>query len=69
MEYSGGPGPDAEWLTPIQVGRKLQLTAKTVRELVIKGELPGIKIGNQWRINRRKLEQCLTSQLASGKTN
>lgn len=45
------PRNSASWtLTPAQAAKVLQLSASTVRELLIAGELPGRKVGSNWRI-------------------
>jgi excisionase family DNA binding protein len=40
-----------EYLTADQVAEKLQLHARTVRRLLVSGELPGKKIGKEWRVS------------------
>jgi excisionase family DNA binding protein len=44
---------DDEILTAREVAVILKLTRKTVIELMGKGELPGRKIGNSWRVSKR----------------
>jgi excisionase family DNA binding protein len=38
-------------LTVDEVSQLLKVTPDTVRQLVVKGELPGRKIGNEWRFS------------------
>jgi excisionase family DNA binding protein len=45
-----------EYLTADQVSEKLQLHARTVRRLLVSGELPGKKIGGkEWRVSAAAL--------------
>lgn len=47
------------YLTVFQISRRLQMPARTVRHLANKGELPGIKIGNQWRFREEAIIEWL----------
>ena len=50
---------DDEILTAREVAVILKLTRKTIIELMAKGELPGRKIGNSWRVSKKELmERC-----------
>jgi excisionase family DNA binding protein len=42
-----------EVLTGEQLAELLQIDVKTVRSLAARGELPGRKIGREWRFSRR----------------
>jgi excisionase family DNA binding protein len=42
-----------EVLTVEQLAELLQLDAKTVRSLAARGEIPGRKLGREWRFSRR----------------
>ena len=44
-------GPEV--LTGEQLAELLQVDVKTVRELAARGEIPGRKIGREWRFSRR----------------
>jgi excisionase family DNA binding protein len=46
------PSP-AEVLTAEQLAELLQVDARTVRTLAARGELPGRKLGREWRFSRR----------------
>jgi excisionase family DNA binding protein len=41
-----------EVLTAEQLAELLQLDAKTVRALAARGEIPGRKLGREWRFSR-----------------
>jgi excisionase family DNA binding protein len=43
----------AEVLTAEQLAELLQVDAKTVRSLAARGDLPGRKLGREWRFSRR----------------
>jgi excisionase family DNA binding protein len=53
------PQDDDELLTPDQVARIVRLHPRTVRKLIARGELPGVKIARQWRTRKGELmERC-----------
>ena len=45
--------PSPEVLTAEQLADLLQVDAKTVRSLAARGDLPGRKLGREWRFSRR----------------
>jgi excisionase family DNA binding protein len=49
-------------LTPAQIGEVLNLSAARVRDLLRRGELPGVRIGNLWRSPRVALEALLAGR-------
>jgi len=56
LRYYASMGED-EYLTADQVAEKLQLHARTVRRLLVSGELPGKKIGGkEWRVSAAALK-------------
>ena len=44
-------------LTLEQAAEMLQLSARTVQRLVSKGQMPGRRIGGQWRFDRDQLRE------------
>jgi excisionase family DNA binding protein len=48
-QHDGPP----EVLTADQLAELLQVDARTVRSLAARGELPGRKLGREWRFSRR----------------
>jgi excisionase family DNA binding protein len=51
-----------EYLTADQVAAKLQLHTRTVRRLLVSGELPGKKIGGkEWRVSAAALKAYIES--------
>jgi excisionase family DNA binding protein len=53
------PADPEEVLTVEQVAELLQVDEKAVRELARKGELPGRKVGREWRFVRRAVLEWL----------
>jgi len=49
-------------LTLQQVSEKLQISENTLYKLARKGEIPAIKIGNQWRFKAQDIERWLEEQ-------
>jgi excisionase family DNA binding protein len=50
-------------LTINEVAAILRLHSTTVYRLVRRGEIPGIKIGGHWRVNRASLDSFLSPEL------
>jgi len=46
--------------TPVEVGQILRITSKTVIKLIEDKELPGFKVGRQWRVSASALDDYLT---------
>ena len=46
-------------LTPEEAAAYLRVNAQTMYRLLRSGQLPGVKVGRQWRIRRVALEQYL----------
>lgn len=57
MRYA--PVADDEYLTTEEAAKLLKLHPDTVRRLIREGKLPGIKIGGQYRIRRRDIDEKL----------
>lgn len=51
-------GPEV-YLTVRQVAEKLQLSEKTIRRLISKGNLPGKQIGRAYRVPKSELDAFL----------
>ncbi|MCD6143596.1 helix-turn-helix domain-containing protein [Thermococcus sp.] len=56
-------------LTLREVSEKLQISENTLYKLARKGEIPGIKIGNQWRFKVQDIEKWLEEQKMKKKGN
>jgi len=56
-------------LTLRQVSEKLQISDNTLYKLARKGEIPAIKIGNQWRFKAQDIERWLEEQKRKKKGN
>src|SRR5208337_2987063 len=50
-------------MTVRQLAAYLNLNERTVLKLVSEGELPGVKIGNQWRFRKAMLDAWLDDQM------
>lgn len=46
-------------MTPEEVADYLRLNRETVYRNLRRGQLPGIKIGSQWRVSRSSLNKAL----------
>lgn len=45
-----------------EVGNLLRVHPRTVIRLASKGELPGFKVGDQWRFRREAIEEYIKTQ-------
>ncbi len=59
----------AEWMTVKQVAAYLQMSDDKIYDMAKKGELPAVKIRQQWRFDREEIDQWLKSEQSSGKRN
>ena len=51
--------PGHELLTTEEAAAYLRLHPRTISRLIKQGELPGVKVGRQWRVRRADLEARL----------
>jgi excisionase family DNA binding protein len=51
----------AEWMTVKQVAEYLQMSDDKIYDMAKKGELPAVKIRQQWRFDREELDSWLKS--------
>jgi PTS system nitrogen regulatory IIA component len=60
----------AEWMTVKQVAEYLQMSDDKIYDMAKKGELPAVKIRQQWRFDREELDRWLkkTSNLNQTRT-
>jgi len=50
---------DKKYLTVKQAADILQVDPRTLRRYLKEGEIPGIKLGNRWRIDRDDLDEFM----------
>jgi excisionase family DNA binding protein len=55
----------SELLTPDEAAVYLRLNPQTTYRLLRGGQLPGVKVGRQWRIRKSTLDAYLNGQLPS----
>jgi len=48
-----------EYITPEEVAQQAHLHVDTVKRMLRSGQMPGYKIGNQWRIKLTELNEWL----------
>jgi len=61
-QHSFRPAAELEILTPAQLAGLLQVEEETVVELAEQGELPGRKVGEEWRFSREAILAWLASE-------
>lgn len=52
-------------MTLSQLAEYLQLGKSTVYKMVQKGEIPGIKIANQWRFDKKEIDEWIKKKKIS----
>jgi len=57
-----------EWMTVKQVAEYLQMSGDKIYDMAKKGELPAVKIRQQWRFDREEIDQWLKAQSAKMRT-
>ncbi|MGH9888272.1 MAG: helix-turn-helix domain-containing protein [bacterium] len=65
--YSFQPYDPPEVMNAEQAGQLLQLDEKIVLELAESGQLPGRKLGNQWRFSRAAVIAWLSGESGGGR--
>lgn len=51
-----------EWMTTDEVAAYLRLNRQTVSRMAARGELPGVKLGREWRFSKQTLDAWLDQQ-------
>jgi len=54
--------PISEYLTPREVMDLLYIGKNTLYRLLNSGELKGFRIGKQWRVSKKKLQEYVDSK-------
>lgn len=57
----------ARWITIEKAGEALQMKPETVRRLILSGDIYGVKIGKEWRVDLETIEARLESKRAAAK--
>lgn len=58
---------EGEIMTLEEVARYLRLSNQTIYKMVQSGEVPGVKIGKEWRFRRSVLDEWLDTAMALSK--
>lgn len=53
--------PEARWLRVRTVARTLSCDSKSIRRLIKKGELRGMRLGAEWRVEHASLDAYVRS--------
>ena len=57
----------ARWITIDKAGEALQMKPEAVRRLILAGDIYGVKVGKEWRIDINTIEALLESKRAAAK--
>jgi len=58
----------ADWMTVKQVAEYLQISDDKIYDMAKKGELPAVKIRQQWRFDREEIDRWLKTQSSKMRT-
>ncbi len=50
------------WMTMDEIAKYLKVSKETIYKMAQKGQIPGSKIGNQWRFRRERVDSWLEGQ-------
>jgi excisionase family DNA binding protein len=53
---------EPEYLKVEEVAARLKLKEKTIRDWILRGELPGYKLGKEWRIRRDDFDHAMQAR-------
>jgi excisionase family DNA binding protein len=59
-------GPLGAKLVAVEVAKHLRVHPTTVYRMAKRGELPGFKIGSDWRFDRAQIEESMKSRMQGG---
>ena len=59
-----GPVPSTTMMTLREVATYLRLHRSTVYRLAREGDIPGFKVGTQWRFSKERVDQWMVGQEA-----
>ena len=57
---------EPEYLKVEEVAARLKLKEKTIRDWILRGELPAYKLGKEWRIRRDHFDEAMEARLVTG---
>lgn len=57
----------ARWITIEKAGEALTMKPEAVRRLILAGDIYGVKVGKEWRVDLETIERLLESKRAAGK--
>ncbi len=64
MPADRGAG-EPEYLKVEEVAARLKVQERTVRDWILRGELPAYKIGKEWRIRRDHFDEAMEARLVA----
>jgi excisionase family DNA binding protein len=59
----GSMGNDEKYISIEEIARRLEVNSSTVYRLVRDGQLPGFKVGGQWRFSEEMLREWVTNKV------
>lgn len=59
--------PIAEFMTPAEAGAMFKIPVRRIRDLIRQEEIPGVRLGRTYRVDRVALEEKLGRKMRSQK--
>lgn len=53
---------DEDYATPKEAATRFRVSTRTIYEMVARQELPAVRVGRQWRIPRRTLDELAAAR-------
>ena len=50
------------WMTMEEIAEYLKVSKETIYKMAQKGQLPGTKVGNQWRFNKQIVDAWMAAK-------
>lgn len=57
----------ARWITIEEAGKALTMKPEAVRRLILSGEIYGVKVGKEWRVDINTIDTLLESKRSAAK--
>ena len=52
--------PEVRWLRTATVAAQLECNPRTVRRMILRGEVDGVRFGGEWRVDHESLDNYVS---------
>lgn len=60
--------PNTKWLRVCTVADRFECSTKKVRRLILSGQLEGVRLGREWRVDHKSLDRLVREWSLAGGT-